>query len=62
MAESGLPVEKSLSNPRMSFCRPRISGRFSRGPVVRVFEEAGKPDEACRRTSRGRAAGWIYMY
>ena len=56
-AESGLPDSKSLSNPSMSFCKPRISGRFSRGPEVRVDEEAGRPSEACRRTRRGRAVG-----
>ena len=62
MAERGLPVAKSLSNPRRSFCRPRIKGRFSRGPVVRVFEDPGRPNDACSRTSRGRAIEWVYMY
>ena len=55
MAESGLPEEKSLSKPRMSFCKPRISGRLSRGPVFRVADEAGRPKDFCNRTSRGRA-------
>lgn len=61
-AESGLPEEKSLSNPRISFCNPRISGRFFRGPMTRGPEEAGRPNDACNRTSRGRAVGGIYMY
>lgn len=61
-AESGLPVAKSLSNPRMSFCNPRIRGRFSRGPVVRVSEDAGRPNEAWRRTRRGRAVGRTDIY
>ena len=55
MADKGFPVEESLSNPRMSFCKPRISGRVSRGPIVRVAEEGGRPNEVCRRTRRGRA-------
>lgn len=44
----------------MSFCSPRISGRFFRGLRVRVSEEDGRPNDACRRTSSGRAVeGYI---
>ena len=61
-AERGFPVEKSLSNPKRSFSRPRIRGMFRRGPVVRVPEDAGRPNDACSKTRRGRAIEWVYMY
>lgn len=61
-AESGLPEAKSLSNPRMSFCNPRMSGRFSKGPMTSVSEEGGRPNDACSRASRGRAVGETYIF
>lgn len=57
IAERELPVRLSLSNPRMSFWRPRIRGRFFRGGGRREVEEGGRLDEAWRRTRRGRAEG-----
>lgn len=62
IAERGLPVRLSLSKPRMSFWRPRISGRVFKGAGSRLVEEAGRLKEACRRTRRGRAVGGRYVY
>ena len=62
IAERGLPERLSLSKPRMSFCNPRIIGKFFRGGRIRDSEEGGRLNDICRRTSSGRAVGWIYMY
>lgn len=46
----------------MSFSSPRISGRFFRGPRVRVPEDDERSKDACNSTSRGRAVGRMGIY
>ena len=55
MALKGLQCLKSLEKPRMSFCRPRIRGKFLSDEVVSVLDEIGRPRDARNRINMGRA-------
>ena len=55
MALKGLHCLKSLEKPRMSFCRPRIRGKFLSDELVSGLDDIGRPRDARNSINKGRA-------
>ncbi len=55
MALKGLRCLKSFEKPRMSFCRPRIRGKFLSDELESGSDNKGRPRDARNSINMGRA-------
>ena len=55
MALKGLHCLKSLEKPRMSFCRPKIRGKFLSDELLSGSGNIGRPRDARNTINKGRA-------
>ena len=60
MALKGLHCLKSLEKPRMSFCRPKIKGKFLSDGLVSWSGNMGRPRDARNSINMGRAVIKIF--